>query len=310
MLNIKSLLAFQAIVQEGSASAAADKLAMSNPGVSRHIQTLEHQLKMRLFHRTRRRLVLTEEGARFYAETERILRNISELPNIARDIRSSVVRSMRVIAMPRHLGPIVSPAIAEFRKQFRETKMTVEILRRSKLGEWIEGRGFDVGFGTLPLDEQNLEVLPVFRTPLMVAMRADDALAGAEVVTPHDLSKRGQIALPRGSIPRRQSDEVMQSAGREATYTIETTDFAFACHHCMHSGDLFLVDPISASSFAPNLVCRPLWTKRWISFGAFLRLDSRRSDAIDALIDLVEARSVELINRGLAESIRKPKKDA
>ena len=127
MLNIKSLMAFQAIVQEGSASAAADKLAMSNPGVSRHIQTLEHQLKMRLFHRTRRRLILTEEGAQFYAETERILRNISELPNIARDIRSSVVRSMRVIAMPRHLAGIISPAIANFREKFRETTLTVDV---------------------------------------------------------------------------------------------------------------------------------------------------------------------------------------
>ena len=305
MLNIKSLMAFQAIVQEGSASAAADKLAMSNPGVSRHIQTLEHQLKMRLFHRTRRRLILTEEGAQFYAETERILRNISELPNIARDIRSSVVRSMRVIAMPRHLGAIISPAIANFREQFRETTLTVDVLRRSRLGEWIEGRGFDVGFGTLPLDEQNLEVLPILRTPLMVAMRADNALAGADVVTPDDLSKYGQIAFPRGSIPRRQSDETMQSAGREATYTIETTDFAFACHHCIHSGDLFLVDPISASTFSPNLVCRPLWTKRWINFGAFLPLDARRSDAIDGLIDLVEDRSATLVQMGLAESLRK-----
>ena len=164
MLNIKSLMAFQAIVQEGSASAAAAKLGMSNPGVSRHIQSLEHQLKLRLFHRTKRRLLLTEEGARFFKETERILRNISDLPQIANDIRSTVSQSVRVIAMPRLLGGIVSPSVAQFRDLHPETTLSVDVLRRSKLGDWIEGRAFDVGFGTFPLDEKSLEVLPFAQT--------------------------------------------------------------------------------------------------------------------------------------------------
>ncbi len=296
-------MAFRAVVQEGSASAAATKLAMSNPAVSRHIQTLEHQLKLKLFHRTRRRLILTEEGARFFTETERILRNLSDLPQIARDIQKTVSGSLRVIAMPRHIYGIVSPAVARFREANPETGLTVDVFRRSKFNDWIEGRNFDVGFGTFPLNQRSLESLPLIRAQVMVAMRHDDKLARHDVISAEDLARRGQIAFPRGSIPRRQSDEMMQSTGIEPNYVMETSDYALACKQCIDSGSLFLVDPISALPFGVHLVCRPLWTRRWIQFGAFFPADARRSAGIEALVDTVRSVCSDLVQEKLAEAL-------
>jgi len=256
-----------------------------------------------LFHRTKRRLVLTEEGARFFKETERILRNISDLPQIASDIRATVSQSLRIIAMPRVLGGVVSPSVASFRHEHPETALTVDVLRRSRLGEWIEGRSFDVGFGTFPLDERSLEVLPLVRTPLMVAMRPDDTLASEERVTAEALLSRGQIAFPRGTFARRQTDEMMQSAGVEPRYDLETSDYAFACQQCIHAGSLLVVDPVSVRVYGDALVFRPLWTTRWIQFGTFLPLDVRRSSAVDTLIDLVQTQCAILVAEGLAESL-------
>ena len=86
-MNINALMAFRAIVAEGSVAAAAQRLNRSQPAVSRMIAVLEHELKLRLFHRTRRRLALSDEGRAFYKETERILSGLNEIPKIAADIR-------------------------------------------------------------------------------------------------------------------------------------------------------------------------------------------------------------------------------
>ncbi len=303
MININALMAFQSIVQEGSASAAAAKLGMSNPSVSRHIHALEHQLKLKLFHRTRRRLILTEEGARFFAETERILRNLSSLPAIARDIRNATSQSLRVIAMPRQASSIVSPAVAEISATYPDLKLSLDVFRRSKLDEWIEGRSFDVGFGTFPITQDHVDIYPLIRSQVMVAMANDDPLADKDVITAADLSERGQIAFPRGTIPRRQTDEMMQSAGSEPNYVLETSDFTFACRQCIDAGKLFLTDPVSALTFGDALVCRPLWTRRWIQFGAFFPAGSRRNAAIDALVAATERICTSLVERGLAEAL-------
>ncbi len=62
MLNVDALIAFAAVIDTGSFSAAAERLGQTPSGVSRTISRLEAQLGMTLMQRTTRRLDLTEEG--------------------------------------------------------------------------------------------------------------------------------------------------------------------------------------------------------------------------------------------------------
>ena len=53
---------FRAVAQEGSVSAAAQQLYISQSAVSQSLQQLEQQLQVRLFSRSTRGVTLTEEG--------------------------------------------------------------------------------------------------------------------------------------------------------------------------------------------------------------------------------------------------------
>jgi len=64
-MNIKALKAFRLIVINGSLATAAQSMHLSQPAVSRLISLLEHEAKLQLFYRTRRRLTLTPEGEAF-----------------------------------------------------------------------------------------------------------------------------------------------------------------------------------------------------------------------------------------------------
>jgi DNA-binding transcriptional LysR family regulator len=76
---------FARAVETGSLSAAGRDLGLSQPNVSRYVAALEDHLQTRLLHRSTRKLVLTPEGERYYAEVRRILDAVTESESSVRD---------------------------------------------------------------------------------------------------------------------------------------------------------------------------------------------------------------------------------
>lgn len=65
MAHLQHLVSFVQTAEHGSFSAAARVLGLTPAGVSKNVASLEADLGMRLFHRSTRRLALTESGERF-----------------------------------------------------------------------------------------------------------------------------------------------------------------------------------------------------------------------------------------------------
>src|SRR5688572_17053691 len=78
MLSLYKLEIFAAVVHSGSFSAAAQRLYMTQPAVSQHIQDLEISLGTSLFVRGRRGVSLTSQGEKLYDYTQRILLLVAE----------------------------------------------------------------------------------------------------------------------------------------------------------------------------------------------------------------------------------------
>ncbi len=73
MIDLERLRIFHAVARHKSITAAADYLGITQPAVSRQISTLEGQLKVSLFHRNTRGLILTEEGDILLRVVQRVL---------------------------------------------------------------------------------------------------------------------------------------------------------------------------------------------------------------------------------------------
>jgi DNA-binding transcriptional LysR family regulator len=78
MLSLYKLEIFNAVVQEGSFSRAAQRLYLTQPAVSQHIQSLESSLGTRLFKRGRRGVQLTPAGEMLHDYTRCIMRLLAE----------------------------------------------------------------------------------------------------------------------------------------------------------------------------------------------------------------------------------------
>ena len=82
------VLAFIAVVNEGSFAKAGDRLGIGRSAVSRSVQRLEGQLNARLFHRTTRCTSLTSEGEIFYARCQPGVMHIAQALEEMRELRA------------------------------------------------------------------------------------------------------------------------------------------------------------------------------------------------------------------------------
>src|ERR1700738_3083104 len=89
---------FVRAVEPQSSSGAAKRRGVARSAVSRRRASLEGGLETSLFHRTTRRLSLTETGHAYYERARRILADVAEAEDVARRLQSELKGKLGVAA--------------------------------------------------------------------------------------------------------------------------------------------------------------------------------------------------------------------
>ena len=85
-MDLKQLRTFRAVAELGSLSKAADRLRAAQPALSRHIKLLEHELRVELFVRNGRGMLLTSAGRMLLDRTTGLIRQIEQ---VSEDLKSA-----------------------------------------------------------------------------------------------------------------------------------------------------------------------------------------------------------------------------
>jgi DNA-binding transcriptional LysR family regulator len=116
--STEELLAFVAVIDTGSITAAADRLGQTTSGVSRALSRLEEKLGATLLNRTTRRLELTEEGSMFLSHARAILEAIDHAEEQIALRREKPAGLLRIDAATPFMLHVVVPLIREFRDAY------------------------------------------------------------------------------------------------------------------------------------------------------------------------------------------------
>ncbi|MEP9357864.1 LysR family transcriptional regulator [Sphingomonas sp. KR3-1] len=144
---------FAAVVEHRSFSGAADALAVSKATVSKAITRLEARLGTMLFHRTSRRLTLTDSGRSLAEHAQRILNEGTAAEEAAFESASAPAGLVRVAA-PLTFGiQAVAPALADFMTLYPGIKVE---LRLSDAFVDIVGEGIDIALRIAELPDSSL----------------------------------------------------------------------------------------------------------------------------------------------------------
>uniref|UniRef100_UPI003F492BE4 LysR family transcriptional regulator n=1 Tax=Cupriavidus yeoncheonensis TaxID=1462994 RepID=UPI003F492BE4 len=179
-----------AVVDSGSLSAAARRLGVPLPTVSRKVAELESHLKARLLHRTTRKLSLTEAGAAYVVACRRILEEVGEAGRAAIGEHASPKGEL-VVTAPVAYGRLhVVPVVAEFLAHYPEIDVNL-VLTDRVVHLMDEDADVAVRIGELP---DSTLIAARVGTVRRVVCASPGYLATYGVPSgPHDLARHGCV---------------------------------------------------------------------------------------------------------------------
>lgn len=153
MDRLQAMRVFLAVVDQGSLSAAAVRLGVSLPTVSRVLGALERELGVRLISRTTHGLTQTDAGRLYYRHCGEILENMRQAEAAIQDHTQVPAGELRVTAPVGFGRHHVAPAITEFLERF--PRLSVYLLL-SDACESLSEQRLDVAIRVAVPREQNL----------------------------------------------------------------------------------------------------------------------------------------------------------
>lgn len=182
---------FVAVAEEEGFAAAARRLRMSPPAVTRAVAFLEKRLGVRLLTRTTRLVRTTDAGARYLEDARRILLEADEADEAAAGINATP-RGLLSITAPVQFGKVyVIPVITAYQTAFKET--TVSALFIDRVVNLLE-EGLDVGIRIGPLPDSSLRAIRVGQVRRVVCASPAYLKKHGSPKSPADLARHPIIA--------------------------------------------------------------------------------------------------------------------
>ena len=213
------------VVEAGSLSAAARRLDIPLPTVSRKVGELEAYLKTRLLNRTTRQLSLTEAGAAYVASCRRILEEVGEAERAATG-EYAVPRGYLVITAPVVFGRLhVAPVLADFLAHYPE--IDARLLLTDRITHMLEEH-IDVAVRVGSLPDSGLVAVNVGQMRLVVCASPAYLASRGEPAKPDELANHACIAFEGLTSTRAwnflagKTERTVQIRPRLVTNTAET----------------------------------------------------------------------------------------
>jgi DNA-binding transcriptional LysR family regulator len=130
MDRIAAMNAFVRVVEAGTFTKAADTLDVPNATVTRLIQGLEEDLKVRLLHRTTRSVTVTPEGATYYERVVRLLAELTDIESSTRLSQGKPSGKVRVETAAAIGAMIIVPGLADFQRQYPDVEVELGVGNR------------------------------------------------------------------------------------------------------------------------------------------------------------------------------------
>ncbi len=187
---------YVAVAEEEGFAAAARRLRMSPPAVTRAVAALEEQLGVKLLNRTTRFVRTTEAGNRYLEDARRILSEVDAAGEAAAGINAEPRGHLSVTAPVLFGRMFVMPGIVDYLNTYPGTEISAVFLDR--VVNMLE-EGIDVGVRIGELPDSSLRALRVGSVRLVLCASPEYLQGRALPQKPQDLLDHSMIVSSAGS---------------------------------------------------------------------------------------------------------------
>lgn len=212
-LNFHQLHIFYTVAEKGSFSHAAQALHMTQPAVTMQVQSLEDHFGIKLFHRSTKKIELTEAGrtlipyarkcVEFIRETENAMTGFTAMAEGRLQLGASL--TMGEYILPRLLGP--------FRKEYPNISVAMKVMNTTQILDEIFAHQLTFGLVEAPIQHPDVHTEAILSDELKLIVPVEHPLAELETIRMEDVFRYPFVLREEGSGTRRVMEEELERAG-------------------------------------------------------------------------------------------------
>lgn len=268
MLDMRQLLALQAVHAEGSVARAAQRLGLSQPSVDYHLKALEQETGVTLVRRTNRgsmltsaALVLVERGQEILSLAEKAVAEVRDLAHLGRQRLSfgsfptaAALLLPSVAARMREIGIELDVVLAE----------VAPLVARVNAHELDAALLYVAPDKRLPV-RRDIELTHLLTDPLLLAIPDSRAQDMPRVLDPQHLTQLHDLSWVLGATPGDTIDEVVHEAlsGSQVRVSVRTDDYSVAMGLVAAQMGVALVPKLAAVNVPDGVTLRPMSDERF-----------------------------------------------
>lgn len=196
--QLKSMVVFAQVVEQGNLTAAAKHIGLSRAVVSYHIKKLESQLRVKLLNRTTRSITLTEAGTDYYQYCRKISEQAAMANQQIENLKNEPEGLLK-ITCPVNVGlQMVVPALNGFRQLYPKIELDINLTDEVVN---IMQEGIDLAIRGAPLPDSGLQASKLSTLPTCLCGSPDYFKKNGRPTTPADLERHAWVIYKLSSGP-------------------------------------------------------------------------------------------------------------
>ncbi len=288
ILDLRELEYFVVICEEKNFTAAAERLYVSQPAISKTLFKLEEELGLRLINRNQKPIAVTAEGKVLLKLARDILAQFQSARNIMQEYKE-LKRGSFTIAVPPMTGAYFFPPLfAGFKKKHPSLDMCIIDEGSLKSLELVKKEEIHTGLIIFPPGKMTgVDSIPVTRQELLVCLPADHPLAGRPALSLQQLENDPVVLYNDGFALRSIILSAYAEAGLTPKIEISTNQFLTIKALVAKGAGISFLPAIAAEDTAA-IVTVPLKPRLQVTIGLIWKPNSFLPPACKAFIEFVQ----------------------
>jgi LysR family transcriptional regulator, hydrogen peroxide-inducible genes activator len=205
MASLKQLRYFEAVARLGHFGRAAKHCAVTQPALSMQIQELESELGLQLLERRPRGVQLTVQGREIARRAGRILAEVRDLGDFARQQASLLSGSLHLGVIPSVAPYVLPPLLPLLRDRYPDLDLHIRETQTQALLDQLLDGSLDLLLLALPVKDQQIETIRLFEDRFLLALPRKRRTKGLVRATPDLLKEDRLLLLEEGHCLRDQA---------------------------------------------------------------------------------------------------------